>query len=191
MDEKYRYAYKVFPLVFTAAQSDYEIEWTGARLFVQSSDVDFWVRLNGRSQDLIPMTDKSDIPAPFSSLFITTSGAANITLFLSNPADIRLGGLKVSVDTISSVEKAPNMTVGQKTLTGAQQVILAANTTRKAVVIKNIGAVSIYLDVDNGVAVTDYVIPAGEGEVFDRYTGAIHGITAGGNCLITYREVYS
>jgi len=182
------YNYDSIDLVFAAADTDYEIQWSGARIYVDRSDADFTIKLNSNTNKSINMKSKSEIEAPFDRFYLTTTGAANITLFLSNPKEIRLGGQEVNVDTIEKMEKTPDATYGTVTIGAAAGLIIAANTDRKSLFVQSLTA-AVYIGNDASVTTANGLrVNTGETINLDRYTGAVYGIGAGAGNDVRYLE---
>ena len=175
------YNYDSIDLVFAVATTDYELQWSGARIYVDSSDADFTIKLNSNTNKSINMKSKSNIEAPFDRFYITTTGAANITLFLSNPKEIRLGGQEVNVDIIEKLEKTSTISVTQVSVdnTVGGTLLAASNTDRKEIRFKvKPGDPDLFVG-ESGLTTADgFLIEDGAAEVFSKWNGAWYGIIA-------------
>lgn len=67
-------------------------------------------------------------------------------------------------------------------------LIIAANTFRKSVTIRNMGTVDAYVGGASVAPATGYYIRAYESMTIDRTTAAIYGITAAGSTTFCYME---
>jgi hypothetical protein len=67
-------------------------------------------------------------------------------------------------------------------------LIVAANTFRKSVTIRNMGTVDAYIGGGSVAPATGYYIRAYESMTVDRTTAAIYGITAAGSTVFCYME---
>jgi len=183
------YSQRTVTLNFAAAVTDYELEFDGERIWVRSATAEFDLKLDRRSDIAKTMSAKKGLVIPFKRLFITTTGANDIVLFLSNPASVRFEESEVNVDSIDKLEKTLTLTYGEETIAAAATLIIAANTGRKALTIYNGGAESLFIGGDNLVTILNgLTIPFGQGFTLDRYTGAVYGICASGGLDCRYFE---
>lgn len=98
------YKYRVMNIVLAGTEADMEYQLHGEMIFFHSSlnNTTIRVRLHDQGNDLIPLSVKQQITAPFEKFFLTASGADTITLFITNPKEIKFEGLSASVDTLNN-----------------------------------------------------------------------------------------
>lgn len=180
--------YDVIEYETSAAVTDDELEIEGELLLYHRGSEDITVKLNSYNNAGIPLSSKEEIQAPFTRLFITTTGSVDITFFISKPRDVKVGGKKMDVDAISAIEKTANITVKQVSVddTAGGTLLLAANTGRKQARFKVKPSDSDLFVGESGLTVSDgYLIEDGAAEGFSKFTGAWYGIcAAAGSCTV-------
>uniref|UniRef100_A0A6H1Z6V1 Uncharacterized protein n=1 Tax=viral metagenome TaxID=1070528 RepID=A0A6H1Z6V1_9ZZZZ len=179
---------RIITLTFAAAVTDFEMDYVGERIWVDSATADFSLKLNDRTKSAFPMKAKKEIIEPYSRFYITTTGANTLVLHVSDPAEIQFGGNEVNVDTIEAVEKTATAVAANGTVGVAAAVLIAANTGRKSLTIQAIGG-TIYLGPANTVTVANgFRVQAGEAVTEKNYTGAIYAIAGGAGIDVRYWE---
>jgi len=142
---------------------------------------------------------KSSVCDPLSAtvarVVTPADGASNLTALLSNAylsafngstwdrlrcdpskhLDVNIGGLA-------------NLAYAQVSISTSATTIKAANTSRKAITIKNIGSVDVYLGNGSVTTANGYKLAPGEALSDIRTTAAIYGIVASGSGSVCYWE---
>ena len=90
---------------------------------------------------------------------------------------------------VSALPKATNQPYGAVGVLSTATLIKAANTNRKAILIKNNSTQNVFLGQNSSVTISNgQVIAPGETFFDDSYTGDIYGIVAGGSADVRYTE---
>lgn len=128
--DKYRYNYDVFTVTFAGTETDFVVNYAGELIYFSSGAITLNIKLNDTNQDKIPITVKESIVAPFKRFFITPSGAGTVTVFLSNPKEIKIESRQVTVDTLSLLSRDDTFrywTDQQKAFMGGAEVAAVAS----------------------------------------------------------------
>lgn len=85
---------------------------------------------------------------------------------------------------------AAELSTGQNALSTTEEEVVAANTARRFVEVKNAdGAINVYLGKDDTVtAANGHLLRPGESFAFEGYSGAIWAIAASGTPNVTFIE---
>lgn len=182
------YNVKVISLDCAVALDKLQVNFAGSRIFVSTADRDIYIRLNERENDGIPLKQTQSITAPFERFFVTAASGSNIVLIISDPGEIKVegfAGIISSIDSISNVEKTSNATHNQVAMTATVALIVAANTSRKSVVVQNMDATdNLYVGKSNATTISNGIIlKPGQSLTIDRYTGALYGICEAGKTV--------
>ena len=93
------------------------------------------------------------------------------------------GNLQVQTTTSSA------LATGQVTVDNTTPVIKVANTSRKSIMLRNIGATDAYIGPTGVTTSTGFLIKATESITLDRTTAAVYGVTVGaGTTTFAYLE---
>jgi hypothetical protein len=96
----------------------------------------------------------------------------------------------IGYSAVTGVNTAVSTTIAtdQKTITSTATVIVASNSIRKSILIRNIGAVDIYIGTSAVTTATGFLLKANESIGLDRNTAAIYGRTASTSGTVAYIE---
>lgn len=103
-----------------------------------------------------------------------------LSMFLVNIGYSAVTGVNTAVSTAFSTD--------QKTITSTATLIVASNSIRKSILIRNIGAVDIYIGTSAVTTANGFLLKANESIGLDRNTAAIYGRTASTSGTVSILE---
>uniref|UniRef100_A0A6M3LJ64 Uncharacterized protein n=1 Tax=viral metagenome TaxID=1070528 RepID=A0A6M3LJ64_9ZZZZ len=182
------YSYDYIELSFSEATANYEFQCPGEVIFCDAASSDFTIRLNSMTKKAITMKKGKTIFAPYDKIYISTTGANTIILFVASPRQIMLTANEVSVSQIDKLEKTEDGSYGHETIGAASVIIAASNNDRKRLTIQNWSANKVYIGFDNAVTTVNaaYVLEQYDSVDIDKYTGDVYGIAAVAGNDISY-----
>ena len=80
------------------------------------------------------------------------------------------------------------ITTGQVTVSTSATLIIAANSSRRSVVVRNTGSTDMYIGASGVTTATGFLVKASEAFTVDRSTAAIYGVVASGTTTTNYIE---
>lgn len=91
----------------------------------------------------------------------------------------------------ASGAKATDMTLTRPTITSVATLVKSTLSTRKHLIIRNVGSVDCYIAKASGInTATAYILPSGEVLEIENYSGAVYGRTTSADCILSVMEVF-